>query len=98
MPLTASHPHARSTPGAYRRAAVFYAGLDGFLAKTVPFLRAGVAASELTLVIVAAQKIDALRRELGGDADGVDFADIHDVGANPARIIPAWQEFVDAHP
>ena len=25
------------------------------------------------------------------------FADMADVGTNPARIIPAWREFVDAH-
>jgi anti-sigma regulatory factor (Ser/Thr protein kinase) len=98
MPLTAHHPHARSTPGAYRHAAVFYAGLDGFVAKTAPFLRAGLAAKEPALVVVGAEKIDALRLELGSDADGVKFADMQDVGANPARIIPAWQEFVDAHP
>jgi anti-sigma regulatory factor (Ser/Thr protein kinase) len=85
-------------PGAYRHAAVFYGGLDSFVAKTAPFLRAGVAANEPALVVVGAEKIDALRRELGGDGDGVKFADIQDVGANPARIIPAWQEFVGAHP
>jgi anti-sigma regulatory factor (Ser/Thr protein kinase) len=98
MSVTAPHPYARSTPGAYRHAAVFYAGLDRFVGKTAPFIRAGVAASEPTLVVVAAEKIDALREELGSDIRGVEFADMNDVGANPARIIPAWQQFVDAHP
>jgi len=32
--------------------------------------------------------------ELGPDGNGVQFADMADVGSNPARIIPAWQEFV----
>lgn len=82
----------------YRHAAVFYAGPADFLDKTVPFIEAGIAAGEPTFVVVSAEKIEALRGRLGGYADGVEFADMSDVGANPARIIPAWQDFVDAHP
>jgi anti-sigma regulatory factor (Ser/Thr protein kinase) len=48
-------------------------------------------------VVVSAARIGLLRSALGRDADRVAFADMADVGANPARIIPAWQEFVDAH-
>jgi anti-sigma regulatory factor (Ser/Thr protein kinase) len=97
LPPAAIQPHATATAGAYRHAAVFYAGLDGFVAKTAPFIRAGVASKQPTLVVVPVEKIDALRRELGGDTAGVEFADMQDVGANPARIIPAWREFVEAH-
>ena len=43
-------------------------------------------------------KLDSLRDELGDAAAGVVFADMADVGANPGRIIPVWQDFVDAHP
>src|SRR4029078_7636472 len=39
-------------------------------------------------------KIDALSGELGGDAARVRFEDMENVGRNPARIIPACQEFV----
>lgn len=85
------------TAGGYRHAAVLYSGRDGFLAQTVPFIRAGVAAGEPTLVVVSAEKIRALREALAGDADAVEFADMEDVGANPAQIIPAWQEFVAVH-
>jgi len=35
---------------------------------------------------------------LGVAAERVEFADMDDVGGNPARIIPAWQDFVAAHP
>ena len=34
-------------------------------------------------------------RELGADAEQVQFADMAEVGRNPARIIPAWSDFVD---
>jgi anti-sigma regulatory factor (Ser/Thr protein kinase) len=64
----------------------------------VPFLRAGADGGDAMLVVVDAAKIDALRETLGPDAPSVMFADMAEVGANPARIIPAWRAFVDAHP
>jgi anti-sigma regulatory factor (Ser/Thr protein kinase) len=81
----------------YRHEALIYAGEDDFVAKTSRFLRDGVAAGEPALVVVSARKIDRLRESLNGDAAGVLFADMADVGLNPARIIPAWREFVSAH-
>ena len=81
----------------FRHQALLYAGADEFLEGTLPFLRDGIAAREPILVVVDAAKISALRAALGADADRVLFADMANVGANPARIIPAWQEFVDAH-
>jgi anti-sigma regulatory factor (Ser/Thr protein kinase) len=76
---------------------VFYAGLESFLDQLVPFVREGVAQGEPTLVVLAAPRLAALREALGPDADSVQFADMDDVGANPALIIPAWQEFVAAN-
>jgi anti-sigma regulatory factor (Ser/Thr protein kinase) len=49
------------------------------------------------LVVVDGEKIHRIRGELGADAEAVHFADMADVGLNPARIIPAWREFVDRH-
>jgi len=77
--------------------ALLYAGDDGFVAGLTPFIREGVALGEPVLVVVAARKVAMLREALNGDAAQVHFADMADVGANPARIIPAWQDFVDAH-
>jgi anti-sigma regulatory factor (Ser/Thr protein kinase) len=68
-----------------------------FLAGTVPFVRGGVEAGEPVLVVESAAKIALLRAELGADAKFVYFADMADVGANPARIIPAWRDFVTKH-
>jgi anti-sigma regulatory factor (Ser/Thr protein kinase) len=90
-------PHPGAHVGGYRHAAVFYAGREEFLAQTVPFLREAVARGEPALVVVSVDKIEALRAALGPDADAVEFADMEEVGANPARIIPAWQEFVAVH-
>jgi len=85
---------ARPEPG-FRHEALLYDGPDGFLEGTVPFIREGVDAEEPVLVVVADAKIRALRAELNCDADRVVFADMAEVGLNPARIIPAWRDFLD---
>jgi anti-sigma regulatory factor (Ser/Thr protein kinase) len=81
----------------FRHEALMYAGMADFLAGTVPFIRGGVEAGEPVLVVESAAKIALLRAELGSDARSVVFADMADVGANPARIIPAWRDFVTKH-
>jgi anti-sigma regulatory factor (Ser/Thr protein kinase) len=78
----------------FRHEALFYAGRDDFVHRTGSFLRDAVEAEEPTLVVVDAAKIALLREELDGAAAGVRFADMAEVGTNPARIIPAWREFV----
>jgi anti-sigma regulatory factor (Ser/Thr protein kinase) len=78
----------------FRHDALFYAGREDFVAKTLPFIVEGVEAGEPILVVVSAEKIERLRAELDGRADRVRFADMGAVGLNPARIIPAWRSFV----
>lgn len=82
---------------AFRHEALLYAGEDEFVSATCAFVRAGVTAGEPSLVVVDARKIDLLREALDEDADEVYFADMGVVGRNPARIIPAWREFVATH-
>jgi anti-sigma regulatory factor (Ser/Thr protein kinase) len=77
--------------------ALFYTGMDDFVAQTASFIAEGVDAGEPILVVVSAEKIARLRTELNGRADRVGFADMADVGMNPARIIPAWRAFVSEH-
>jgi anti-sigma regulatory factor (Ser/Thr protein kinase) len=76
---------------------MFYDSAERFLAGTVPFVMGALEAGEPALVAVGAEKIELLRGELGGDAERVAFADMEALGHNPARIIPAWREFVDEH-
>jgi anti-sigma regulatory factor (Ser/Thr protein kinase) len=81
----------------FRHEALMYANMAEFVAGTVPFIRAGVEAGEPVLVVESVEKIEILRTALGKDAGAVLFADMADVGANPARIIPAWKDFVSHH-
>jgi len=82
---------------AFHHEALLYAGAATFCAATVPFIRAGLEAEEPILVVVARQKIEALREELGADQMGVQFADMAEVGGNPARILPLWRRFSEEH-
>jgi anti-sigma regulatory factor (Ser/Thr protein kinase) len=89
-------PCAVCTP-AFRHAALFYAGERDFTDSAAAFIREGIAEGEPVLVAVPGAKIALLRRALGSGVDGVRFADMAELGENPARIIPAWREFLDGH-
>jgi len=82
-------------PAGFRHECFLYSGDESFLGGTVPFIEKGVSGGEAVLVVVNARKIDMLQAELGQKADGVVFADMDQVGRNPARIIPEWRKFVD---
>jgi anti-sigma regulatory factor (Ser/Thr protein kinase) len=86
-----------SVSHAFRHEALLYAGEDDFIARTVAFIAGGIAHDEAALVIVSAPKIDRIRAALNGEAGRVEFMDMTKVGHNPARIIPAWYDFVARH-
>jgi anti-sigma regulatory factor (Ser/Thr protein kinase) len=96
--MTATMPRTKTPVQVFRHEALLYAGEQEFLAGTVPFIRDAVAADEPILVVVGAGKIARLREALDGDAGAVSFADMEEVGENPARIIPAWRQFVSERP
>jgi len=81
----------------YRHEALIYRGLQGFLDAVVPFVRDGVDRGQPVLVAVIEPRMQALRLALGADAERVNFVDMAVLGKNPARIIPAWREFVETH-
>jgi anti-sigma regulatory factor (Ser/Thr protein kinase) len=78
----------------FRHDALFYAGTDEFVDRTAAFIDGSLARGEPILVVVSAEKIELLHATLGGEPAGVRFADMTQIGQNPARIIPAWREFV----
>ena len=82
---------------AFVHEAFLYGSEGEFLAGALAFIREGIEAGEPVLVVLSAEKIARLQAALGDDASAVDFADMAEVGANPARIIAAWREFVDEH-
>ena len=94
---TAAAKTSRVELVAFRHEALLYSGPEEFLAGTVPFLLEGIAAGDSTMVVLEPAKIAFLQEALGPDATAVRFANMNEVGSNPARIIPAWREFVIEH-
>ncbi|QMU77063.1 sensor histidine kinase [Streptacidiphilus sp. PB12-B1b] len=73
-----------------------YAGEAEFLSGALSFIDDARAGRELVLVAVADSKEQMLRAELEGSgaADSVSFMDTTALGRNPARLIPAWQDWI----
>jgi anti-sigma regulatory factor (Ser/Thr protein kinase) len=88
---------SRAEPAAtgVRHEALLYSGHEEYMAGTVPFVLDGLAAGEDVLVVVGQERAEQMRAALGPAAGEVEFADMAEVGRNPARIIPAWSAFVD---
>lgn len=89
-------PAQSDTHRGYRHEALLWRGAAEFVDGTVPFITDGLAAGQAVMVAVIPERWDHLRAALGSDADDVRYVDMAEVGANPARIIPAWRDFVDA--
>ena len=90
---------AMSSSDGLTHEAFFYADVDGFLAGTVPFVRAALAEGQPVLAAVPASGIDSLQTALGDDADAVSYVDMCLAGRNPTGIIPTvLQAFAGEHP
>jgi anti-sigma regulatory factor (Ser/Thr protein kinase) len=97
--MTAAIAPARCPTGqTFRHEAFLYASEDEFLEGMLTFIREGLSDGEPVMAALSAAKIARLRAELGRDAERVRFADMAEVGSNPARIIPAWHDFVGGRP
>src|ERR1700737_3187648 len=81
---------------AFHHEALFYAGEDGFLQGTLPFINDALAAEEPILIAVSNARIELLKQAIRDDGERVRFTEWHALGHNPARIIPAWREFLEA--
>lgn len=78
--------------------ALLYDSVEDFVRGTCDFVVAGLRLGEPVMVAVPGDRIPLLREALGADAEHVDFADMNDLGRNPARIIPALRAWLDQHP
>lgn len=93
-----ARPRAPRRDDAFLHEALLYAGDQDFVDGTLPFVRGGIEAGEPVLVVVDNAKAGRLREALGTDGDRVHFGDMREVGHNPARLIPAWRDFVSTYP
>lgn len=80
----------------FRHEALMYDGSADLLEQLSRFIVEGLDAREPTFVVIDSATIGALGARIGPHPL-LSFADMAAVGANPARIIPAWRSFVDEH-
>jgi anti-sigma regulatory factor (Ser/Thr protein kinase) len=77
-----------------RHDALLYRDLDELASHTRAFVEGGLAAGEPVMLAMPAPHIQVMRAALGPAADEVRFADMTQVGRNPARIIPFVSEWL----
>jgi anti-sigma regulatory factor (Ser/Thr protein kinase) len=90
-------PPAPKPHSSYQHEALFYRNDDEFLAGTVPFVKDAVALGQPVMVALVKPRLQMFQAALDVNADGIHFVDMAQLGANPARIIPAWLDFVRIH-
>jgi anti-sigma regulatory factor (Ser/Thr protein kinase) len=89
-------PDVPVTSGDAWHIALFYQAEQDYLTAILAFLRDGLRAGSATFVAVPGEKVGLLRDALGAEADSVAFADMTEMGRNPAWIIPRVQDFISA--
>ena len=85
----------RPSHDGYRHEAFLWSGDDQFVAGTVSVVRDGLEGGQPVMAALPRPRAPLLREALGPDARAVEFVDMEQLGANPSRIIPAWQAFAD---
>jgi anti-sigma regulatory factor (Ser/Thr protein kinase) len=88
------YPQGDEGAAEFRHDALLYASDDEYLAGTVPFIRAGLAAGEPVIAVLPPDRVELVRDELATDADAVRFEDTTEVVRNPALLIPAWSDLL----
>ena len=81
----------------FEHEALFYRGDDDFLAGLLPFVHEGLERDEAVVVAEPRPRLELLRDALGSDSTAVEFHDMAEIGANPARIIGVWADVLDRH-
>src|SRR5882757_279763 len=89
MSVVSASPISVREDEPFAHPALFYRGLPGFLAGTVPFIEEGLANGEPVAVAVPGDRLAPLRTELAGAQAKVQLLDMNQVGRNPGRILPA---------
>ncbi len=82
---------------AFRHVGFFYRTEDEYAVAVGGFLRDGLAAGDPAFAAIPPARIGLVRDALGADAPLVQFADMTEMGRNPAWIIPRVLAFTGQH-
>jgi anti-sigma regulatory factor (Ser/Thr protein kinase) len=83
--------------GGLSHLAFFYRDQRDYLARIEAFAGAGLVNGEPVFIAVPGGKGTMLREHLDGESGRLRFADMAQLGRNPARIIPEVRDFIDRH-
>ncbi|MGH2858801.1 MAG: anti-sigma factor RsbA family regulatory protein [Solirubrobacteraceae bacterium] len=89
--------HPRPPPDGFDHRALLFHDADDYLQGVLRFIAPGLEAGEPVAAAVPGPHLQLLRERLDGAGSDVALFDMEQLGRNPARIIPAVQEMVDAH-
>lgn len=84
--------------GAFNHLAFFYRDQTDYLTRICAFAGDGFAFGEPVLIAVPGDRGRLLRQNLGTGSGRLRYADMAELGRNPARIIPEVRAFVDEFP
>ena len=82
---------------AFRHVGYFYRTADEYASTVGGFLHDGLAAGEPAFAAVPPAQMELIADSLGADARRVEFADMTEMGLNPAWIIPRVRAFTGRH-
>jgi anti-sigma regulatory factor (Ser/Thr protein kinase) len=82
--------------GVLAHEALLYGGPDEFVAGVSAYVREGLRGGEPVVVVVPEPRLSDVRDAIGDAGDQVEYLDMMRLGANPARIIPAIRDRLDA--
>lgn len=83
--------------GTPRHVGFFYVAHDEYARTVTGFLRTGLAEGEALFVAVPAARLSLVKEALGRDVAHVEWADMTQMGRNPAWIIPRIRAFIERH-
>jgi anti-sigma regulatory factor (Ser/Thr protein kinase) len=90
-------PGTTRSHGGLSHLAFFYRNERDYLTQLTAFADAGLASGEPVFIAVPRAKGSLLRQRLS-ESGNLRFADMMQLGRNPARIIPEVRAFIDGHP
>ena len=82
----------------YVHEAMLYTSREVMTANIADFALDGLARHDSVMIALRPADLADVRDRLGSAAGQVALVDMTSLGANPARIIPAWQRFLDDSP
>jgi anti-sigma regulatory factor (Ser/Thr protein kinase) len=89
-------PWARAPHEPFCHHALLYEGEPRYLESATAFVREGVRRGDQVLVLAGSDRLAALREVLGPVPSAVHLCDVGRRGANPARVLALWRDFVDS--